>query len=124
MTFNYSASQATATRLLTKFGRNVTRHAYTVGAYDPSTGSATATATDSTRIAAVLDYSDQSRSGERYVRGNLVIASDKKLLLDGTGPATVTDEYTVGSERYSVVSVKELNPAGTSVMYEIHARLL
>ena len=124
MTFNYSASQATATWLLTKFGRNVTRHSYTVGAYDPATGSSTATSTDSTRIAAVLDYSDQSRSGERYVRGNLVIASDKKLLLDGTGPAAVTDEYTVGSERYSVVSVKEINPAGTSVMYEIHARLL
>jgi hypothetical protein len=122
MTFDYARSQATALRLLGSFGQAVTRRTVTAGAYAPSTGTATVTTADTTRTGAVLDYSDQSKQGERYIRGNLVKGEDRQLLLDGTGPAELTDRYVIGGTEYSVVSVSEISPAGTIVMFDIHLR--
>lgn len=124
MTFDYSRSYATALRLLENFGQTVTRKASTAGTYDPSTGASVVTDTSSSRTGVLLDYSGKGYSGkgEMYANGNLVIQGDKKLLLDGSGAVEVTDSYVVGSTEYSVVSIKELNPAGTVVMFEIHAR--
>jgi hypothetical protein len=119
MSFDYAKSASTATRLLTQFGQAVTRNASTAGAYDPAAGAATVTDVSSSRTGALLNYSGK---GEIYANGNLVILGDRKLLLDGYGPVEMTDSYVVGTTEYSVVSIKELNPAGTIVMYEIHAR--
>lgn len=122
MSFDYSGSQATATGLLQQFGRSITRHAATNGDYDPATGSGTATFTDSTRTGVLLNYTGKD-SGQQFVRGNLVLATDKKLLIDGSASALVTDQYTIGSDRYSVISVSTLNPAGATVLHELHVRL-
>lgn len=119
MSFDYAKSAATALRLLQQFGQAVTRNASTAGAYDPATGASVVTDVASSRTGALLNYSGK---GEIYANGNLVILGDKKLLLDGSGPAEMTDSYVVGATEYSVVSIKELNPAGTVVMFEIHAR--
>lgn len=123
MTFNYSKSAATARKLLTKFGRTVTRRTYTAGAYDPATGTSTPTTADTSRIGALFDYNDKTSQGQQYVRGTLVIAGDKQLLLDAEGAAAATDHYIVGSAEYTVVSMAEINPAGTPVMYDLHLRL-
>lgn len=123
MAFNYSASQATALRLLEQFGQSVTRIAVTVGDYDPSTGQAVETETRTTRTGVLLNYGSESKMGDRYVNGNLVQAGDRKLLLDGTGAALLTDRYEVDGSIYNSLSITPLNPAGTVVMYEIHVRL-
>ena len=120
MTFGYAKTAATATRLLTQFGRTVTRRAYTAGAYNAATGAATPTTTDTSRIGALFDYGDSSRRGEQYVRGSLVKAGDKQLLLDPNGAADVSDHYLIGGVEYSVVSASEVNPAGTVVLYDLH----
>lgn len=122
MTFNYTRANATALRLLTNFGQTVTRRTVTTGAYNPATGEAAVTTADTSRIGVLLDYGDQGRQGERYVRGNLVQVEDRQLLLDGTGAAELTDRYVAGGAEYSVVSVSEVNPAGTVVMYDLHVR--
>lgn len=119
MTFDYAKAAATALRLLEQFGQTVTRNASTAGTYDPATGASVVTDTSSSRTGVLLDYSGK---GEMYANGNLVIQGDKKLLLDGSGTAEMTDSYVIGSTEYSVVSIKELNPGGTVVMFEIHAR--
>jgi hypothetical protein len=121
MTFDYARSQATALRLLGSFGQAVTRRTVTAGAYSPSTGSATVTTADTSRTGAILDYSG-SQQGERYIRGNLVKGEDRQLLLDGTGPAELSDRYVIGGTEYAVVSVSEIAPAGTIVMFDIHLR--
>jgi uncharacterized protein with GYD domain len=119
MTFDYAKAAATALRLLEQFGQTVTRNASTAGTYDPATGASVVTDTSSSRTGVLLDYSGK---GEMYANGNLVIQGDKKLLLDGSGAVEMTDSYVVGSTEYSVVSIKELNPGGTVVMFEIHVR--
>lgn len=120
MSFDYLKSQATATRLLTQFGQTVTRRTYTAGTYSPATGASAQTTADTSRIGVLLDYSNK---GEQYVAGNLIQVGDKKLLLDGAGDAALTDRYIVQSVEYSVLSVMELKPAATAVMFEIHLRL-
>ena len=119
MTFDYAKAAATSLRLLEQFGQTVTRNASTAGTYDPATGASVVTDTSSSRTGVLLDYSGK---GEMYANGNLVVQGDKKLLLDGSGAVEMTDSYVVGSTEYSVVSIKELNPAGAVVMFEIHAR--
>lgn len=121
-TFNYSEIAALSLELLNEFGQTVTRRTYTEGTYNPATGTATPTTADTSRKAALFDYSDSNRQGEQYIRGHLVIAGDKQLLLDAEGAAEMTDHYIVGGVEYTCVSVSEVNPAGTPVLFEIHAR--
>ncbi len=119
---DYSTTAARVTNTLTKFGRTVTRTAKTAGTYVPGgtvTGSSTAT---SSRIAALFDFGGQSMTGQQYVRGSLVQQGDKQMLLDATGAVELNDTYTVGSDVYTVVSIGEVNPAGTPVVYDLHAR--
>lgn len=123
MSFDYSEVAADALETLTEFGRSITRRAYSAGAYDPATGTTANTTADTTRLGALFDYTDQGRSGQQYVRGTLVEKGDKQLLMDATGPATLSDHYIVGSVEYTVVSVGEVNPAGTPVIYDLHLRV-
>lgn len=120
MSFNYARSRAAATKLLTNFGQTVTRRTYTAGAYNPATGTSAQTTADTSRIGVLLDYSSK---GEQYISGNLIQVGDKKLLLDGVGDAALTDRYIVQSVEYSVLSVMELKPSATSVMFELHLRV-
>lgn len=144
MSFNYAKVAASATKLLQKFGRAIVRREIAEGVYHPegaippwgemragidAWGSFVPGGiiigdieTDSPRVAAVFDFTDQGRQGERYVRGSLVIVGDKQMLLDPNGPAAMTDRYFVGSDEYSVVSVGEVNPAGTNVLFDLHLR--
>lgn len=120
MTFDYAKTAATATRLLTQFGQVVTRRAYAFDEYNPATGISDPIITSTTRIGALFDYGDQGRKGEQYVRGSLVKAGDKQLLLDPNGAADVSDHYIIGGVEYSVVSASVINPAGTIVLHDLH----
>lgn len=119
MSFDYAKSATSATRLFTKFGQSVTHTVYDAGAYDPATGSVSSSTSAVTRVGVLFDFSSNA---ERYVRGNLVEVSDKKLLLDATTVVSLEDLLTVNSKEYQVVSIGELNPAGTLVMYDLHVR--
>lgn len=112
------ASKATsALALLTKKGRSVTRRAYTTGTYDTNTGQTSTTYTDTTRKAVILDFG----AGATLVRGTLIQGGDKRMLLDAVGAAPAPqDHFIIGSVEYVVVSVGEINPAGTPILYDLH----
>ena len=124
MTF-YTRLQATANRLLRGKGQSLTLTRITAGTYDPATGGMTG-ATTSTQSAygAIFDY------GAKQIDGTLIKAGDKQLLLspfktDGTAltAPVLGDTVTVGSIVYTLVEpLKEINPAGTTVMYEVNLR--
>ena len=116
---DYSANAATALRMLTNYGQSVTRRTYSAGTYDPATGTTTPTTADTTRKGALFDIA----SGTTTVRGTLVQVSDKQLYLDAQGAAEVTDHYIADGDEYTVVSVGEINPAGTPVLFDLHLRL-
>jgi hypothetical protein len=115
-TFNYARMAATATRLIAKFGRTITQRTYTIGTYDPATGTTSSTQVDITRTAAVLDFGQ----GQTLVRGTLIQGGDKRLLMDSSVPPSMQDNYQIDATEYVTVSIGEVNPGGKSVMYDIH----
>lgn len=119
MTFDYTKIAASSLRMLTKFGRDVTRRSYTAGAYNPATGATINTTADTTRKGVLLDLG----VGTQYNRGLLVQLSDKRLLLDVSDSISLQDHVIVGGIDYSIVSLGEVNPAGTKVLYDLHLRV-
>jgi hypothetical protein len=115
---NYSKSAASALKLLTKFGQNVTRRAYTIGTYDPSTGLVTNTYADTTRKGVLLDFA----AGQTLERGTLIQNGDKRLYVDSSATISPQDHFIVNTIEYTIVSIGEINPAGTSILYDLHLR--
>jgi hypothetical protein len=116
--YDYTVPAATATRMLERYGRTVTRRTYAAGTYDPATGAVSTTTADTSRTGALFDI-----QGVTHIRGTLVQVGDKQLLLDPDAAAAITDRYIIGSDEYTVVSVGEVNPAGTVCLYDLHVRL-
>jgi len=115
---DYAALAATSTRLLAQHGQDVTRRSFSVGVYDTTTGTATPTQADTTRKGAIFDFG----AGVTLVRGTLIQVGDKRLLLDANGPVEPEDHFIVGGIDYSIVSIGEENPAGISVLFDLHVR--
>ena len=118
MTFNYSKSSATALKLLTKFGRTVTLRNYTLGTYNTATGANSVTYADTTWKGALLDFG----AGQTLARGNLIQGNDKRLLIEAGAAPQLEDHILVGTDEYVIVSIGELNPAGTPVLFDLHMR--
>ena len=113
----YDEMAAVSLSLLTEFGQSVTHRAYTTGTYDVATGTATPATTDATRTGALFDINTTT------VRGQLVQVADKQLLVDGSAAINLRDRFVVGGVEYAIVSLGEINPAGTRVMYDLHVRV-
>lgn len=116
MAFNYSKSQATAARLIAKFGQSaIIRRMVNSG--DP--WNPVQTVTDYSCTIVELEYTAQE------IDGTLIAASDKKVYIS-TGGLTITpaasDNLVYGGVSYSIASIKPLSPAGTVVYYEVQAR--
>lgn len=122
MSFNYSKTAATVTRLLQRFGASATLTSVTGGTYDPSTGGSTGeTTTNTTVTAAVFDFSDK-QDGAQFLPGTLILAGDKQVFMAvGTAPVP-GNTLTWQSVIYQVVAVKTLAPAGVAVLYELLVR--
>ena len=118
MTFDYADTAALAVEVLTEFGNPVIRRVTTAPIYSPTAGAASAVQSDLVRIGAVFDYG----AGQTQVCGTLVQSGDKRLLLDAAGEVLLTDQYVINGVDYSVVSIGEVNPAGTPVLYDLHVR--
>lgn len=114
---DWAELQADVADTISGFGL-VTQRAYTVGAYDPSTGEATTTTADSTRRGVVLDFG----AGQTLCRGTLIQQGDKRLLLDATSAVAMQDHFIVSGVEYAVVSIGETNPAGTPLLYDLHVK--
>jgi len=114
----YSDLAKVSLDLLTRFGQGITRRACAAGAYDPATGTASQTTADTSRKGAVFAFG----AGVTFVRGQLVKTTDKRLLVDATGPVLETDRFLIGGIEYTVVTMDEIAPSGTPVVYDLHIR--
>jgi hypothetical protein len=123
MAFDYTKTAATSLRLLTRFGQDVTLVIRTTAAYDPTLLTpAVVTETLQTRKAVLLDY-DRINFGETLQDGTRILATDRRCLMDANGtPPTNLDFVDVAGSRYPIKVVKETNPAGTPVLYDMLLR--
>lgn len=118
--FDYTATRATAERLLERFGRSVSLRRTTVSGGDAwNPGGGTATTVNHAATAVVTEYD------AREIDGTLIRREDRRVILSTEGlsvtPAT-SDKVVVGATVYAIVNVAPLEPGGTVVLYEIQAR--
>jgi hypothetical protein len=120
----YSKMQATANRLLKGKGQEITLTRQAAGAYDPATGTAAVTTTTQTAYGAMFEY------GDKNIDGVLIKEGDKQLLLsalNSAGTALVApqlnDTVTINTVVYTVVRIKPLSPAGTTVLFDCTIRV-
>ena len=120
----YSKMQATANRLLKGKGQEITLTRQAAGAYNVSTGTASVTTTTQTAYGAMFEY------GDKNIDGVLIKEGDKQLLLsalNSAGTALVApqlnDTVTINTVVYTVVRIKPLSPAGTTVLFDCNIRV-
>jgi len=117
--FDYAELATLASELLAEFGRDITLRSLNSGAYDYDTSLvATPAPTDVVRKAAVFDFQE----GETEFNGNLIKMGDKRLLMEPGVVPTVANQVFIAGVGFEVLSVGEINPAGTPVVYSLHIR--
>ncbi len=118
MSFNYAATQATATSILTKFGEDATATRTSGASFNPTTGSYTGGSTTTITGKAVrLNYSKAEIDGEMVQR------DDARMYFQaGNGAPEIDDNILFDSENYRVMDVVTIAPSDTDVLYELQIR--
>lgn len=118
--------------LIGEFGQTATLRDEIPGEFDPVTGSITpGTIVDQSAQAILQDYGLQ-QSGTSYSAGTEIRQGDKKIMVaalttvDGQpaqlSPPKMTTKVIAGGATWTIVNIKETNPAGTPLLYEIQGR--
>ena len=115
---DYSQLAQTAKSLITKFGKDWTHRSIVKGSYTPSTNTVAAdTTTDVTVKAVKQDYNHSQ------VDGTIIKQGDVKLICEALTTEPTTHDYMVdGLEVWNIIKIKEINPGGTVVFYEMQLR--
>ena len=119
----YSRLASTAHKLIVDKGSPcLIMSAVIQGSFDPETGMPTddLPATVQVGRCVVLNYSDSLYNSPE----SLVEVGDKKILLSAKGVTldSLNGAVEALGDTYRVISVKDLNPAGTMLIYEVHGR--
>lgn len=121
MTF-YDEMAVMALDMITEFGQPVIIRATTAGEYDPGTGTASVgTVTEQTAQGILLDF-----TGQEFQNNSLIKQGDKKLKIAAKGLAWapgLLNKVIVQGRTWSIVPpLKESNPGGTPILYELQVR--
>src|SRR5690606_41516606 len=109
MTFNYTATAATATRLLERFGAAATIKRQTTGAYDPVLGYAPVVTTSLPTTAAVFDYP------QGFIDGTNILQGDRRAYCAPGDAPKQGDVLTWQGTDLAVVSGRPVAPSGLAV---------
>lgn len=118
----YEEMAVTALEMITAFGQTVIIRDIKPGEYHPETGSAgTGTITEQTAQGILLDF-----TGLEFQNNSLIKQGDKKLKVAAQGLEWVPDllnKVVIHGRTWSIVPpLKEINPAGTPILYELQVR--
>lgn len=115
----YEGLQGKASRLLTERGRSMVLRRRVSGAYDPATGSAPVTVSDSACAGATFPFPALLIDGTRIQVGDLKVL----LAVQGlTFEPAIGDELLIGGAAHQIKSVQPIGPDGTVVIYRLQVR--
>jgi hypothetical protein len=118
----YDEMAVMARELITEFGQPVNLRDTVKGVYDPSSGkTGPDTVTERTAQGILLDF-----TGQEFQTNSLIKVGDKKLKIAASGlsaPPTLLSKAVIQGKTWSIVPpLKEINPAGTPLLYELQVR--
>lgn len=118
----YDDMAVMALEMITEFGQPVTISKTEPGEYDPETGgNAPGVAVEQTAQGILLDF-----TGIEFQNNSLIRQGDKKLKIAAQGLTWVPgllDKVVAQGRTWSIVPpLKEVNPAGTPILYELQVR--
>lgn len=118
----YDEMAVMALDLITEFGQSITLRDTIKGEYDPATGSTGPdTVVERAAHGILLDF-----TGQEFQTNNLITAGDKKLKIAASGlnaPPTLLSKAIIQGKSWSIIPpLKEINPAGTPLLYELQVR--
>lgn len=108
----------TASKLMSKFGGDVTIRVITVGAYNPTTGTASESTADTT-VKGVLEDVNALEVND------LVQAGDRRLTIaaaDVSAAPTTADRIIISSVTYQVVRIATIEQDNQPITYELILR--
>ncbi|QIH09008.1 MULTISPECIES: hypothetical protein [unclassified Pseudomonas] len=118
----YDEMALMALEMITEFGQPVTIRNIKPGEYDPETGFAGPdTIIEQTAQGILLDF-----TGLEFQNNSLIKQGDKKLKVAAQGLEWALDllnQVVIQGRTWSIVPpLKEVNPAGTPILYELQVR--
>jgi hypothetical protein len=118
----YDEMAVMALEMITEFGQSVIIRDIKVGEYDPGTGTVPPdTFVEQTAQGILLDF-----TGQEFQANSLIKVGDKKLKIAAQGlewPPSLLNKVIVQGHTWSIIPpLKEINPAGTPVLYELQVR--
>jgi hypothetical protein len=118
----YDEMAVMALEMITEFGQPVTISKTEPGEYDPDIGGESPGATIvQTAQGILLDF-----TGQEFQNNSLIKQGDKKLKIAAQGLDWVPDllnKVIIQGRTWSIVPpLKEVNPAGTPILYELQVR--
>lgn len=125
MTGFYEEMAGVALDLISEFGQPITLRDETPGEYNTATGVVSdPVVVEQTGSGILQDFSLSERAGISNQPGTLIQQGDKKLIMAASGLTmpTLTTKAMVGGHTWTIVNIKEINPAGTPLIYELQAR--
>lgn len=114
----YGDIAITGKALLTQFGKKVTLRVVSDAVYDPATATAVTTNADKKLVAVLVDFPASQQNGP----GGTILQGDKKCILQAGTPPAVQHRLLEGDNDWGIIGFKEVNPAGTPVLYVLHLR--
>jgi 3-dehydroquinate synthase class II len=118
----YDEMAVMALEMITEFGQSVIIREIKVGEYDPGTGTVLPdTVVEQTAQGILLDF-----TGQEFQANSLIQVGDKKLKIAAQGlewPPRLLNKVIVQGRMWSIIPpLKEINPAGTPILYELQVR--
>lgn len=111
----YTNMAATALRLLTKYGEELTFTTYSVGAYDPNTGTRTETPSNYTAKAVKETYGILEKANSAIKEGDIRLIAEASTYAVG-------DTVTVDSQVWRIMAVDPISPGDTDVAFFLQIR--
>jgi len=120
MSFDYTRARATATRLIQRFGQEITVPRTTGGTHDPVTGETSGGTDASITVTGVaLDAREVFRSPADT---QMIQSGDQAVYIEAGQAIEQGETLRIDGVDWQIAELRPLSPAGTTVMYEALVR--
>ncbi|WP_413730798.1 hypothetical protein [Sodalis sp. RH22] len=113
----YPRMQATATRLLTKYGKTMSLERAGSATTDPVTGDAVTQPAQSLPVIGVVQDFNRIE-----VDGTTILSSDKKVTITAATAPLIGDMLHDGTTKWRIINISDKTPAVVTLCYQLQVR--